>query len=109
MIAALAISALLQLLLPASPAVGAVIAPSLSLTSSNASVGSRIDPDRCNSFPDWIGNGIVDSDCQAAINELYQDDVVPRRGQKYEFLRRGVSRYFDLPWVTTPRKHWYGE
>jgi hypothetical protein len=105
----LATTALLPFLLSVLPINGAVTPQSLSLPSANSSiVFTQMNPSRCTSIPDWIGNGIIDSDCQAAMNELYWDDVEPRRGQKYEFLKRGVRRVSDLPWVTTPRKHSYG-
>lgn len=105
----LATTALLPLLSSVLSINGAVTPQSLSLPTANSSlVFTQMNPNRCNSIPDWIGNGIIDSDCQAAINELYWDDVEPRRGQEYEFLKRGVRRVSDLPWVTTPRKHSYG-
>lgn len=109
MLAALVITTLVRLLSLVSPIDGAVVPQPLTLTLSNSSLGfGRVNPDQCNSFPAWIGNGIVDSDCREAINELYRDDVEPRKGQTYEFLRRGVRRVSYDPWVTTPRKHWYG-
>ena len=87
---------------------GATILQTPSNASSSNSLGV-VKLDQCNKHPDWIGDGILKSDCQAAVRELYNDDVVPRQGQEYEFLTRGVTRQSYLPWVTTPRKHWYGE
>ncbi|KAL6719734.1 hypothetical protein ACLMJK_001655 [Lecanora helva] len=78
-------------------------APNITTQDLNLGVSSEV----CNEFADWIGPGIIQEDCQAAINELYLDDLEPRGGQEYEFLRRGVSRESYFPWVTTPRKHWY--
>ena len=66
-----------------------------------------VTPEQCNRFSDWIEDGILEEDCEAAINELYHDAVVPRGGQEYEFLRKYVRKESDLPYVMTPQKHWY--
>ena len=63
----------------------------------------------CNSFEGWIGNGIIEDDCQTAINELYRTDVEPRKGQQYEFVRKGAHKTTNLPTVLTPRKHYFGK
>ena len=69
--------------------------------------GLSVTREQCNRFPDWIEDGILQEDCQAAINELYYDDVEPCRGQEYEFLRKFVRKESYLPYWLTPRKHWY--
>ena len=86
-------------------------APPIHLPTTSSLTSNLTLPDpasRCNTFDTWIGAGITKEDCQAALNELWWADVDWRKGQKYEFLRQGVSRHSDHPWVTTPRKHWYG-
>lgn len=116
MLSALVSFALAQVLLHTLPVSGAVVAQPLTLTTSNLTISNstlgvpRVDPDRCVNQPDWIGGGILDSDCQAALNELWWDDVNARpANQKYEFLRHGVRRVSYNPSVLTPRKHFYGE
>lgn len=65
---------------------------------------------RCNSSPDWIGDGVSLPDCKEALEELLLDDVQPRMKQKYEFYTRGAPRLdFPLPLVITPRTHEYRE
>jgi len=87
------------------------ILPAYSFTipvQSNATLNAL--QDRCNSFPDWIGNGINQEDCRIAIKELKTDDVQPRKGQEYEFYTHGAPRMeFPLPLVITPRTHEFRE
>jgi len=72
----------------------------------NATLGTI--PQRCNSSPDWIGDGVSLADCEGALEELLMTDVLPRRGQGYEFYTRGAPRLdFPLPLVVTPRTHEY--
>ena len=98
---------LLSLHLRASPIYDPINFQPSVVTAGNGTL--EIGASQCSRDPDWIGGGMSVNDCQAAIAEMYHDDVVPRRKQEYEFLRRGVTRHSDLPWVTTPRKHWYGK
>lgn len=78
------------------------------LSSPNAAQGSIRQ--RCNSSPDWIGDGVSLADCKGALEELLLDDVEPRRGQEYEFYTHGAPRLeFPLPLVITPRTHEYRE
>ena len=89
--------------------VSGTISESSAIVTGNNSL--TFDRDRCNQFEDWIDEGIDEDDCRAAMAELHNDDVVPRQGQKYDFLRHGTKAHQHgyYPWVITPRKHWYRE
>ena len=91
-----------------------LVSPTLGFTTPNPSPLTRPNTaldairDGCNSFPDWIGSGISLRHCDLAIEELWNSDVQPRRGQEYEFYARGAPRTdFPLPQVLTPRTHEY--
>lgn len=73
-----------------------------------------INPDVCNSYDDWIGDGILPSDCRKAIREMYRTHVVPQRdeqgnGRKFEFTPRGVRRSGFDPERVVPSEWWEGE
>ncbi len=86
---------------------GALTVPALStLLRPNGTVDNIRQ--RCNSSPDWIGDGVSVTDCKKALEELLMNDVLPRRRQEYEFYTRGAPRVdFPLPLVVTPRTHEY--
>ena len=86
---------------------GAVIPGSADITTTSSLSDSN--PVLCNDLEGFVGNGIVRSDCPAAINDFYSTTVRPHAGQEYEFLDRYVRQIYQLPSVVTPIKFHSGE
>ena len=96
-----------QILLRISLIHGASIPTSIGITATNATLGTSTA--HCSGNEGWVGDGIDYGDCVVAISEFYRTNVVPRRGQRYEFLSRGVSKTTVLPYIVPPRKYEHGE
>lgn len=94
-----------QLLLQSTIAQSAIIPqpPGIAPKSSGNDIGHCVD------YEDWLGNGIIKSDCADAISEFFRTNVQPRGGQEYEFYALGGPRTSRFPTVLTPRKYDYGE
>lgn len=107
MLVVLVIVCFLQPLLQTSLVQGAVVPQSIHNGTMNATL--QATPGYCNSFPDWVGDGIIQSDCTDAISEFFRQNVEPRGRQEYEFLNRGDTRSTYLPYINTPSKYDYGE
>ena len=97
---------LLQILLQIPLVHGAVIPQSLDITAESSTLG--VNPAECNDLWGWLGNGIIRSDCKAAINEFLSTSVRPRGKQEYEFLEREVHQVSHLRSVVTPLKFYHG-
>ena len=97
---------LLQILLETTFVDGAVIPQPAGITATNATLGAN--PTYCNDLEGFVGDGIVQSDCTAAINEFYRTVVQPRGDRKYEFLMEGTDRTSEVPYIVTPNKYTYG-
>lgn len=96
----------LQLLLQTSLVHGASIPQSVDVVATNATLSDNFA--YCSDNEGWVGNGILQSDCAEAISEFYRTNVLPRGGQEFEFLSRGVPKTSHLPYIVTPRKYDYG-
>ena len=97
---------LLQVL-PRIPLVhGAVIPQSEDITATSSTVG--INRVKCNDLLGWVEEGIVRSDCAAAIGEFFSTSVRPRGNQEYEFLIPEVHQVSGLPSVVPPIKFYHG-
>ena len=94
-------------ILPQIPIIhGAVIPQSAAITAPSSVLG--LNPSHCNDLEGWLGNGIVRSDCTAAIAEFLSTNVRPRGNQEYEFLDREFHQVTHLPSVVTPTKFYHG-
>ena len=97
---------LLQILPEISLVHGAVIPQSADITATSSTLG--LQPIYCNDLEGWVGNGIVRSDCAAAIGEFRLTSVRAHGNQEYEFLNREFHQVSHLPSVVTPTKFYHG-
>ena len=66
----------------------------------NSGLGSRRA--RCTTARAWTGGGFDRLDCIRAIDEMWNQDVVPREGEVYEFLSGGGIPTTRLQKIVTP-------
>ena len=85
---------------------GAVIPQSADITATNSTLGlTNIE---CTDIVGWVEEGIIRSDCAAALDEFFSTSVESHGYQQYEFFEREDHQVYHLPSVVTPLKFHHG-
>lgn len=63
----------------------------------------------CTASIDWVGDGFNREDCRAAVQRLYNVEVVKHSNKDFEFLLPGAIPYTSNPVMQTPRRYSVGQ